>query len=95
MSTTITETAPNSTYKLELRTAYGPVFREVSTAAPRECKVGEIPVIDISGIDGDIAAKTKLASEIKKAAEGTGFFYIKNHGIDEQIIQNAHDRALE
>lgn len=75
--------------KLELRTAYGPVYRDVSTRPPRECQADEIPVIDISAIYGDFEARKKLAQEIKGAAENTGFFYIKNHGIPESAIQGA------
>lgn len=78
---------------LELRTAYGPVYRQVSTAAPRDSLPDEIPIIDISTIHHGSGARRKLAKEIKKAAEGIGFFYIKNHGIDEGIIENAQKAA--
>lgn len=88
---TITEEAAEqpSFVKLELRTAYGPVYRNVSTQPPREGQANEIPLIDISGIYGDLDARKKLAQEIKAAAENTGFFYIQNHGIPEAAIQGA------
>lgn len=94
MSVIVTETAPSFTM-LELASAYGPVYREVSTAAPRDCTADEIPLIDFSAAYGDLAARTKLASEIKGAAENTGFFYIKNHGISSEVIERAHQQALK
>ncbi len=94
MATTTKTTTPSIT-KLELRTAYGPVYRDVLNTAPREAKLSEIPLIDISGIYGDLAARKQLAEHIKHAAENTGFFYIKNHGIDQSIIQKAQDSAKQ
>lgn len=75
--------------KLELRTAYGPVYRDVSTKPPREARSDEIPVIDVSSINGGLEARKALAQEIKSAAMNTGFFYIKNHGVSDQAIQGA------
>ena len=86
---TVTEVAQPSFVKLELRTAYGPVFRDVSTEPPRESQSNEIPLIDISAIYGDFEARKRLAQDIKIAAENTGFFYIQNHGIPEAAIQGA------
>lgn len=87
---TVTQTQQQPAYtKLELRTAYGPVYREVSTKAPREARADEIPVIDISGIYGDLEARQELARRVKDAAESTGFFYITGHGIPESAIQGA------
>ncbi|KIV80254.1 hypothetical protein PV11_07766 [Exophiala sideris] len=90
---TVTEVAPTSFVKLQLRTAYGPVYRDVSTNVPRESRSDEIPLIDISAIYGDLEARKKLAQEIKHAAENTGFFYIKNHGIPESAIEGALDAS--
>ncbi|KAJ4366941.1 hypothetical protein N0V83_007471 [Neocucurbitaria cava] len=89
---TTNETLPAFT-KLELRTAYGPVYRDVATTPPRECLPEEIPVIDVSRMFGDLKQRKSLATEIRAAAENTGFFYIKNHGIDEATIQTAHEQA--
>ncbi|GME56372.1 Isopenicillin N synthase [Neofusicoccum parvum] len=50
----------------------------------------EIPVIDVSALFGDdLDAKKKLAGEISSAAEDTGFFYIRNHGIPDSVIDAA------
>lgn len=31
---------------------------------------------------------------MRAAAVGTGFFYVKNHGIEEEVIMKAKDQAL-
>ncbi|KAL4907034.1 hypothetical protein BDW74DRAFT_167055 [Aspergillus multicolor] len=79
--------------QLELRTLNGPEYRRVSTAPPRAPTDDEIPIIDLTPIDGDFQARKKLASKVRAAAENTGFFYIKNHGIPEDLIQGALDQA--
>lgn len=94
MSTTIVEEAPATT-QLELMTAYGPVFRTVSTAVPRDSRSDEIPVIDISTIYDGPEARRALAVQFKAAAENIGFFYIQNHGISEQTISGAEKQAWE
>ena len=94
---TTTETTTNPGYtKLELRTAYGPVFRDVLNSPPRECNGDEIPLIDLGPIYSDSLADRKaLAETIKHAAENTGFFYIKNHGIPQQAIDGALHSAQD
>lgn len=95
MSTTTTPaTSTPETIILNLQTGYGPKQRVISTKAPRECTRKEIPVIDISDIDGDLEARQKIADEVRKASETSGFFYLKNHGINEDIIQNSYQQAL-
>jgi len=79
--------------RLELRTAYGPVFRHVSTNPPREARLDEIPVIDIGDINDGPEQRQRLARSIKEASENTGFFYIKNHGIPDYIVAAAQEAA--
>jgi isopenicillin N synthase-like dioxygenase len=79
--------------RIELLTLSGPEFRRVSTAPPRAPTDNEIPVIDLSSIDGDLEDRKAIASKIRTAAENTGFFYIKNHGIPEELIQRALSQA--
>jgi len=90
---TITEVASPGFVKLELRTAYGPTFRDVSTNPPRDSRPEEIPLIDLSAIYGDLEARKELAQQIKYAAENMGFFYAKNHGIPDAVIQRALDAS--
>lgn len=74
---------------VELLTPNGPEFRRVSNAPPRLPTTDEMPVIDLSGIDGDLTARKAISSKIRAAAESTGFFYVRNHGIPEELIQAA------
>jgi hypothetical protein len=94
MSSTTTIEAP-ATSKLELRTAYGPVFRDVLNTPPRDCTAEEIPVIDLTPLYASkFEHRKELAAEIRAAAVNTGFFYIKNHGIDEKTIADAKKQLL-
>lgn len=57
----------------------------------RLIETSEIPVIDISALRGDdLAAARACADEIGRACEGVGFFYIRNHGIPEALIQRTY-----
>lgn len=51
--------------KLELRTAYGPVYRDVLITPPREIRPEEMPVIDLSDIYGDLEVRTALAQKTR------------------------------
>lgn len=73
----------------------GFVYRDVSNRPPRDCTPDEIPVIDLSDMDSDLKARKALAYTLLQAAESSGFFYIKNHGISESSIQEAHEKAKE
>lgn len=82
-------TAAGEMYQLELTTAYGPVYRDVRRTPPRDCAPSEVPIIDLSGIYRDSDARKALAAVVRDAAENTGFFYIKNHGIPKTIVDAA------
>lgn len=79
--------------QVELLTLSGPEFRRVSTAPPRPPTEDELPIIDLASIDQDLEARKIIASKVRAAAENTGFFYIKNHGISGELIQNALSQA--
>ncbi len=50
----------------------------------------EIPIIDIQAMLGDDqAAKQAAAQKVRDAAVNVGFFYVKNHGVPETVIQAA------
>lgn len=90
----VADTKPSVT-KLELRTAYGPVFRDVLNVPPRDCTSEEIPIIDLKPLYSDnLDDRKALAARIKASAVNTGFFYIKNHGISEETIGNARKQLL-
>lgn len=95
MSSTTT-TQVSSTSKLELRTAYGPVFRDVLNTPPRDCTQEEIPIIDLTPLySSKLEDRKVLATELRAAAVNNGFFYIKNHGIDEVVIANAKKQLIK
>jgi hypothetical protein len=88
---------PSATTKLWLRSYNDPGFyyRDVSTLPPRDCTVEEMPVIDLNRMNGDFQDRRTLAGEILHAAESTGFFYIKNHGIPESTISSAQEKLKQ
>lgn len=58
-------------------------YAEAQTVA-----VETIPVIDIAPLLGDDeASHATVATALRHAAETVGFFYIRNHGIDPELIE--------
>jgi isopenicillin N synthase-like dioxygenase len=89
-TTTVETTAPAAQYTtVQLLTPNGPVSRRVRCGEPRTPTLDEMPIIDLSSLDGDATARKALATKIKLAAENTGFFYVCNHGIPQDLIQEA------
>ncbi|KAI1876614.1 hypothetical protein JX265_004140 [Neoarthrinium moseri] len=84
------------TTKLELRTALGPVYRDVLLTPPRDCTADEIPVIDLAPLfSSELSERQKVAKQIRSAAVNTGFFYVRNHGIADSTIAKAKQRGLD
>jgi isopenicillin N synthase-like dioxygenase len=51
-----------------------------------------IPTVDIAPLFGDDrGARLATAKTIGQACETVGFFYIRNHGVDEALIENAYE----
>lgn len=63
-------------------------------ATAKPLSADDIPVIDFAPLllRGDIEA---VAKPLIAAALNTGFFYIKNHGIDPQIMQRAFEASKQ
>lgn len=63
-------------------------------AAAGHIDQSSIPVIDIAPLlnDGDVIS---VAQQIYDAATQTGFFYIKGHGIDQKLIEQAFSVSKE
>ncbi|RDW74819.1 hypothetical protein BP6252_05961 [Coleophoma cylindrospora] len=96
MATQTTTTTKPGRKILKLDSSNGQAYREISTAAPRAATAEEIPVIDISKITSpELEDRMSIALQIKSAAENSGFFYIKNHGVEEQTISNAKAAAIK
>ncbi|KAI1362851.1 hypothetical protein F5Y08DRAFT_259678 [Xylaria arbuscula] len=84
-----------SVTKLELRTALGPVYRDVLPYPPRDCTPEEIPIIDLEPMfSSDLSERKKVSSAIRAAAVNNGFFYVKNHGISSEIIGRCKSQVL-
>lgn len=81
--------------KIYLGSYEGTKHRLVSTNPPRDCTPDEIPIIDLSGMYGDLDARKTVAREILHAAETSGFFYVKNHDIPEDVTEAAYQKGLE
>lgn len=89
--------APLTGFKeLVLRSYEGQIRRQVSTKPARNCTESEVPVVDLSGMFlEDLEDRKAVARAILHAAETSGFFYIRNHGIAESVTLNAHLKARE
>ncbi|RSL43453.1 hypothetical protein CEP51_016360 [Fusarium floridanum] len=81
--------------RLVLRSYEGYTYRQVSTNPARDCTEDEVPIIDLAGMFGDLEARKSVAQLLLEAAETSGFFYIKNHGIPEQVLMKAHQSARD
>jgi isopenicillin N synthase-like dioxygenase len=52
-----------------------------------------LPVIDFSTVHGDARARAELIAEIGRAGRDTGFFYLKNFGIEPMRIAQVFARS--
>jgi isopenicillin N synthase-like dioxygenase len=61
-----------------------------SYAKVREIAVDEIPVIDISALLNETPeGLAAVGAQIRRASEEIGFFYVRNHGVDDALIKAA------
>jgi isopenicillin N synthase-like dioxygenase len=67
----------------------------MATLAAKTITSDSLPVIDIAGLAGDFAARRAVAREIGDACRDTGFFYIRNHGVPQPLIDAALASARE
>ncbi|KAI2789946.1 hypothetical protein POX_d05447 [Penicillium oxalicum] len=55
-----------------------------------------IPVIDLSALDSSCPEeRQRLARQIYDACTRVGFFYVKNHGIPETLVNDVHNVAAQ
>jgi len=67
-------------------------------ASRNEPAFTEISVIDFSAMNGasnSAEAKSRLVSDVFNACTRSGFFVIKNHGVDWKIVENAFESLEE
>jgi len=58
--------------------------------------VTSIPIIDFAGVQAGDAKRTReVAREVFAACTGVGFFYIKNHGVPEKVVERAMAAARD
>jgi hypothetical protein len=87
---------PEAKVILRLNAPGGDVVHEILDTPPRPCTAREIPTVDLSNLyKGNIKDLENIAREIKSAAETSGVFYIKNHGVSPEIIEEARIKSLE
>lgn len=64
-------------------------LREVKSTnlVPRQASLDEIPIIDIGAmIDGTEEQRAKVGVALRDACTNIGFFYIRNHGVPQDVI---------
>lgn len=67
---------------------------EARLAPSRWIDVEDIPVIDMApSLDGSREGLAQVARAVKAAAEGPGFFYVKNHGVPWDLVTTARAAA--
>ena len=90
---TETQTQERSYTNIEMLTSNCPDLRRVSMTPDRPPRDDEIPLIELSGIEGDLETRKRIADCARKAAENTRFFCIQNYGIDHNLIEDALSQA--
>ena len=67
----------------------------MSMFAAQQTAASSLPVIDIAGLAGDAGRRRAVALEIGAACRDTGFFYIRNHGVSQSLIDEVLLRTRE
>lgn len=62
----------------------------VLQAASKDSNFSHIPILDLSNPDKDA-----LAAELRDVCINVGFFYIKNHGVSQKVIDECFEAAHE
>ncbi len=61
-----------------------------SESKAREVDFSEIPVIDVSALtsaNNDPVKLKQVLDGLREACRSVGFFYVKNHGVDEKLLE--------
>ena len=48
--------------------------------------IGSLPVLDMSALAGDAAQRASFLHELRETAHGPGFFYVRGHGVNPDLI---------
>lgn len=68
-----------------------PILLDDALHAQRQ-SFDKLPVIDLAGLIDGSNPKT-VAGEIRWALANAGFMYVKNHGVDAAVVENAFERT--
>ena len=52
-----------------------------------------LPIVDLDGLSGGGAALDRIAAEIGAVCRSIGFFYVRGHGVPEQLIAAVFEQA--
>jgi len=55
----------------------------------------KIPVIDFTGVVGDLELRKATGVRMREACEDFGFIYLKNHGVPQGVIDELFARSIE
>ena len=78
----------------EINTGNGPRKFFTSGTSAKTVPFDSIPIIDFSAMFGnDEKEKMKVGDAVREACTNVGFFYIKNHFVDKNIISNTFKEA--
>ena len=62
----------------------------------RKLDLDSIPIIDIADLKHiDRDKRIAVAVQIREACEHVGFFYVKNHGVSEELLSEVYAAARE
>ncbi|KAF2099336.1 Clavaminate synthase-like protein [Rhizodiscina lignyota] len=94
-TTTVTETPTKVATKIEgdyVYFHYDGRFgerRKVLTGEEMKSTFTEIPIIDVGGMFSEkLEDRMKVAKQVAQACEDVGFFYMKNHGVEQKLIDD-------
>jgi isopenicillin N synthase-like dioxygenase len=65
----------------------------MATLAAKTVATTSLPVIDIAGLAGDLAARRAVAQKLRAACIDTGFFYIERHGAPSSLIEEVFGQS--
>lgn len=95
MSTTVTQVAEPK-YEYFFQDNSWNNKREVLTGSKAQPTFTEIPQVDIGDIfSGDFSKRLAKAEEIAHVCKTVGFMYIKNHGVDQDFIDEVFERSRQ
>lgn len=60
-----------------------------------DSEFSHIPIIDVSALMTDSAAKVRVATQLGEACRESGFFYAVGHGIDPALQRRLHELSRE